>query len=133
MEWLRKLLAIALVAVFGLPLFSSLLALRAGGEEARLPACCRRNGAHHCGMSMAERQEFAVGQHRFSAPAEKCPFAPTALLPAPHVPLFSPTLAQLFFAGMTGLIAIVAQADSLRRVSRDRSRHKRGPPALFFA
>jgi len=49
-------------------------------SDSDLPACCRRNGKHHCMMSMAERSESADRAPAFSAPTEKCPYYPATVL-----------------------------------------------------
>jgi hypothetical protein len=78
---MRRLLSIALVALLGLP---SVMALLPGSDEARLPACCRRDGAHHCAMSaamMARMMEYDSRAPGFSAPSH-CPFYPAHASPA---------------------------------------------------
>lgn len=45
----RRGFSILLVLIFS---FGPLTALSAASEDASLPACCRRNGQHHCAMSM---------------------------------------------------------------------------------
>jgi hypothetical protein len=45
---MRRGFSILLILFFGLGPFSALLA---GSEDANLPLCCRRNGAHHCAMN----------------------------------------------------------------------------------
>jgi len=69
---LRRLLSIFLVAMFGLPLVSPLLALTAKSES-NLPACCRRSGQHHCMMSAGERAPLA----KHAPTAETQTFCPT--------------------------------------------------------
>lgn len=72
---MRRLLSIFLVLLFGLgPLTATLDA----SDDARLPPCCRRHGAHHCAMSdalMARMVQAASGQPFFTAPSH-CPFYP---------------------------------------------------------
>ncbi len=73
---MRRFLAILLVLFFGLgPLSATLEA----SDDAYLPACCRRHGAHHCAMAamMAatrarQRQDSTPA---FSAPST-CPYYP---------------------------------------------------------
>lgn len=48
-----------------------------GSEDARLPACCRRLGAHHCAMAMRMMMQEADQQPSFNAPAT-CPNYPGA-------------------------------------------------------
>ena len=129
MALLRKLLAITLLAFFGLPFASALSALTPK-NEANLPACCKRNGKHHCMMG-SQGSETASGEHRFTHPEEKCPYAP-ATSAAGHYPIaFGLPSTQILFSGPIGTPAAIAQAESMCRVARDRSRQKRGPPAVL--
>ena len=64
---MRRLVSILLVALFWAGPLSALLPASA---DAQLPACCRRHGAHHCAMAMAENGQTPAG-HSFS-PAH-CP------------------------------------------------------------
>jgi len=75
---MRRGFSIFLILFFGL---GPLTALAEGTEDAGLPACCRRHGAHHCDMSaqikdaqtMAMRAGLAVdATPDFSAPSS-CP------------------------------------------------------------
>jgi hypothetical protein len=98
-----------------------------------LPACCRRAGKHHCMMHMSEGNQAPSSTPQFSAQPEKCPYCP-ATLQLSHGPnaLGVPS-AQAEFSGFSGQAAAIARAESKRRISRDRSRQKRGPPALFLS
>ena len=109
--------------IFSLPLVSSLLGERMA--EAGLPACCRRDGRHHCALS-AEELTQGSGMHTVT---EKCPYTPAA--PAVVVlPSFTPSPAATIFAGLIHHPAISPQTEAQLRVSFDRVRQKRGPPAL---
>lgn len=126
---MRKLLSIVLLVVFGLPL---ILPLLASGQdtEAGLPACCRRNGKHHCMMSMNERAKLATDNSpQLRAPAEKCPYNPSVLAPTHPNSLAEPSLASAIFGGLVSHPTGFAQTEALRRISRDRSNQKRGPPS----
>lgn len=73
----RRIASILLVLLFGLGPVSPLLE----AEDARLPACCRGNGAHHCAMSaalMARMLHAEQRTHGFSAP-RACPLYRTFL------------------------------------------------------
>lgn len=68
---MRRFLSSFLLLFFGLGPLSAVLP---ASDDARLPACCRRNGAHHCAMTaemiaamMAHAQKDA--SPGFSAPA----------------------------------------------------------------
>jgi hypothetical protein len=126
---LRRFIAIALLAIFGLPFATSLLALTPR-SEANLPACCRRNGKHHCMMAMQETQTSG-DQVRLSAPPEKCPYVPGRVLQGSQQVVFD-TSSQRAFGGLVGHSAVFAQMESMWRISRDRSKQKRGPPSPFF-
>jgi len=125
-QLLRRLLSILLLAMFGLPVVSPLFALSTM-DATRLPACCRRDGKHHCMENMADRGNLTQSGTQFTAPAEKCPYCPSALV-ATHSELLAPPVASAVFASLVSHPAGVAQTESMWRISRDRSRQKRGPP-----
>lgn len=127
---LRRFISILLLAVFSLPLLVPMLAMRQDAD-AGLPACCRRNGKHHCMMSMAQRNKLVVSQDtQFKAPAEKCPFCPSSVAPAHPNLLVEPSLAAAIFGDLVSHPAGFAQTEAKRRISRDRANQKRGPPTL---
>ena len=121
---MRKLLAILLLAVFILPLAPALLAATAPAESS-LPACCRRTGLHHCSMRMAP----SSGQPTLQA---HCPFQQSSPFFAHSLsPLLIITLG-LFASLLLAHPAGIPQTESRLRIARERSRHKRGPPAVPF-
>jgi hypothetical protein len=122
-----RLLSILLLIVMGMPMASPLLALNAGAED-HLPACCRRNGKHHCAMT-ANAASTAGAQ--FRAKAEKCPMYPQASVAAPHN-VAAPPVSRAIFASLVSHPTGTAQTKSRWRVSRYRSQQKRGPPANLF-
>jgi hypothetical protein len=111
-----------LVVLFSLPLITPLLALT-GGSDANLPACCRRNGAHHC-MLLAGSSGAGVN---FSAIPQRCPAYPAVTTPV-HRGDLSLHSAALIFAEIVSHPAIKTQTLARARVAFDRSRQKRGPP-----
>lgn len=121
---MRRFLAISLLFLFGLPLVAPLFGDSVA--EASLPACCRRDGKHHCElMSTGGSDSRGAG-----AVHEKCPYTPAA--PAVLVlPSFTPSTAASIFSGITQHPATVAQTEAQLRISFDRSRQKRGPPTLL--
>ncbi|HEX7159106.1 MAG TPA: hypothetical protein VF214_08840 [Edaphobacter sp.] len=124
---MRRLLAILLLAVFGLPYASVLVAQE--GAEAGLPACCRKNGKHHCALMQTQSSD-AQGE-RITVVAEKCPYAP-AVPAALHLSLFAAPLTASVFAELVHHPAVHEQTHAKYRISRDRSRQKRGPPSLIL-
>jgi hypothetical protein len=117
---MRRLLAILLLAAFGLPTVAPLLA-QTQDPDSNLPACCRRNGTHHCALSMAAQSSNAP------TVAARCPvfpqhtavanLAPAAFL-ATHPNIKLPIAAQ----------SAVAHTKTRRRISRERTHQTRGPP-----
>jgi hypothetical protein len=109
---MRRLVSISLVLFFSLgPLAATLEA----SDDARLPACCRRHGTHHCAMTA-----------RVAAMMTESTDARTT---APHA----------LTAAAVGLPALIAQthapaaARAAARVSQIRTRSGRAPPASFLA
>jgi hypothetical protein len=111
--------------VFLAPLVLPLLA-QGMAEDANLPACCRKNGKHHCLMSMRERNQLAQNFPTVSPLPEQCPYCP-AIMTATHANVFAAPSAQAIFASLVSQPAGIAQTESKRRISEDRSRQKRGP------
>ncbi len=124
---MRRAFAVTLVLVLSLPLIAP--ALASAPDESQLPACCRRNGKHHCAMSM----ELGNIPSRYRVVSEKCPYLPFAqtplLQPHPFVSVALPASA----GPAVGPAAIVRAAEAGYRVSADHTRHKRGPPAAVVA
>ena len=120
---MRRLISIMLLLIFSLPLISPVLAL-AATSEANLPACCRRNGAHHCTGLM--RQTESSGQS-LSATPQRCPAYPAVVTSVRHGDL-SFQAASLIFAEIVSHPTLKLQTEARARVALDRSRQKRGPP-----
>ncbi len=127
---MRKLLSMLLLAVFGFPLVSPLLAMGTTANGT-LMACCRRAGKHHCAGTMLDRGSSMEEGTRLTATPEKCPFCPTGIAISHHgFPAMA--AAESAFALPVTRPSGVVQTESRLRISRDRSRRKRGPPASIF-
>jgi hypothetical protein len=129
--FVRKLVSILLMLVCGLqaaPLLEGL----SRGDKFNLPACCRRNGQHHCMMSAAERSQLTGNDRAFRLPSEKCPYCPAAMTRA-HSSSFTLPTSEAVFAALASHPAVFAQTQSRLRVSETRSRQKRGPPAVALS
>ena len=105
-----------------------------GDDESRLPACCRRNGAHNCAMSMAvarmSSQAFA-GKTIVTAPST-CPRFPGGVFTvtsSAHALAASPAALPSLNVSLNSAAAARAAA----RVSQARTRSSRAPPAQFFS
>ena len=124
---LRKLISLALLAVLSLPLIS---AVTSANPESKLPPCCRRDGKHHCSMTMAGNDAAPeTGTPAFKPAKVACASYPVAKSsPATSAFLAAPSLA---LAGpMTTEIDALAQTEARYRIAYNRARQKRGPPSL---
>lgn len=121
---MRRGTSILLLAIF---LLGSLPALL-GDNEASLPACCRRNGAHHCSMGRLRAAILASGQPIVSAPST-CPSYPgeNALTTAPLYGIAPAAAAEL---ALRTTPHTPAASRAAARVSAARARSTRGPPSL---
>jgi hypothetical protein len=122
----RRLISITLLLLFSLPLISPALAITASAG-ANLPACCRRNGAHHCMMNMQQAESSGPGV-RLSATPQRCPAYPAVVNQVQHGNLFLQA-ASLIFAEIVSHPSVKQQTLARARVALDRSRQKRGPPS----
>ena len=128
---LRRILSIAMLVMLGAQLLGSFVAVSAS-VEANLPACCRRDGKHHCGMSAMQRSAALTGMGtRVSAVGEKCPYYPKAMAGALHLP-FAPERSAAIFAGICAHPTVSPQTSARYRISFSRSRQKRGPPVSLL-
>ena len=124
---MRRLLAVALVEAFCFPLIAP--ALLAGDPQSNLPACCRREGKHHCAMPAPE--PGGASGAAFAG-------APCLLFPSPAA---IPALRSVGLANGSNAISVELAADPVARtqsetllqISFARARQKRGPPFLPLA
>jgi hypothetical protein len=120
----RRSLAISLLLLFSLPLIAPLFALQADGDG-NLPACCRRNGAHHCSLQIPGESQGM----RLSAIREKCPAYPKAVTSMKRNDLSLQT-ASLLHSDALIHPAEETQAEACARMTLYRTQQQRGPPAL---
>lgn len=125
---MRRAWAALMVLLFSFPLIAPALASRP--DESRLPACCRRNGKHHCAMQMAEAATANIPS-RLVTLSEKCPYAPFAHGPLMLPHSFTPAAQRALEGPAQGPSRIVRAAEAGYRIAADRARHKRGPPLLL--
>ncbi len=100
--------------------------LFAPDAEANLPACCRRNGKHHCMMQLMER--YGAKDIGFTSVSEKCPSIPTST-GAVHAPTSKPEAGERFYAEVVFHPACAPQTEACSRIPFLRSHQKRGPPS----
>jgi len=122
---MRRALSISLILVFWLP---ALTALLPGSEDARLPYCCRRHGAHHCEMNS---EDTGASGPVLKAPSH-CPQFPGPP-PATVAPVFVAASAPAqWLALASGIYSSVARREAAR-AGRLRAQFDRGPPSCALA
>ena len=121
---MRRALAITIVLLFGFSLTAPLFAL---DSDSSLPACCRRNGSHHCSGGMVTD----AASQAISSISPKCPNFPKAIAaPLPHS--FAPQLTRSIGTPLYARPAATPQTAARYRVSYARTRQKRGPPVILL-
>jgi hypothetical protein len=114
---MRRAAAILLVTLIGL---SPIGAAWFAGSDSKLPACCRRDGRHHCALVDAARPQGPVLGAR-------CPYFPSVRGLPTHS---GPGVAQsgLAAVSLAGHTTVKAQPESGNRAIVIRSLRDRGPP-----
>jgi hypothetical protein len=113
------LLMVTLSSALAAPLFAF-----STKREGNLPACCRKNGKHHC-MMLAMAMDPSMKQ--VAAFGERCSHFPKATTAVGNTIVFIPTTA-VFYAEILSHPARSPQTEAHYRISFDRARQKRGPP-----
>jgi hypothetical protein len=120
---MRQFQAVLLLVSFSLSLIGPVVS---ADSESQLPACCRRNGKHHCGMKQAD-DELSSGRP-INAIKRTCPDFPSG----PSGP--SGSKAPLLHRDDTIELSVLShpaghvQTEARYRISFSRSSQKRGPP-----
>ncbi len=114
---------------FSLPVILPALAL-GQDPESNLPACCRRNGAHHCMMSARQMQVLQDGHH-VSTIQSKCPLYPAAPITLHQQNLSINTAESALLDAPDSLPLKTAQIAAWACAAEAGARHKRGPPAIL--
>jgi len=127
---MRHILSILFVILFGL----GPLAAAFDGDDASLPACCRRHGEHHCAMvdaALARMVQEALSKPRFTAPS-RCPQYPTRGNAAPSTALALAHAPQTANAGIPEFLPVTPSGSRATSIHL-RTPALRGPPALTLA
>jgi hypothetical protein len=121
---MRRFPAIVLLLVaFSLSLLAPLLA---AGTPKKLPACCRRDGNHHCARNRAHTHNSGVS---ISSQAV-CPLFPPGLSAAVSAPAAdAPPVFNSIHRSTAAVPAPPGQPFSLRPIEFALAGHKRGPPS----
>ncbi len=114
-------------------------------QDAKLPACCRRAGAHHCAMSAGTTAMPMAASA--SAPdssaallpagpgissASHCPAWPRSFA-TPHSQAFAPQPSAGISAALLSAATLRSRNDALARIARLRQLSLRGPPLPSLA
>jgi len=110
-----------LLLPLGVPLFPS-------KADSSLPACCRQDGKHRCGVAVRFRQspQEPAGRTAIRSAKETCPYS--SILFGPTVPERLVVSAQVTWVRSSAFPAGIHQTVLQARISQARSHHKRGPP-----
>jgi hypothetical protein len=82
-------------------------------------------------MGMAAVSRASSKTPLLRSPAEHCPYFP-GVTTAVRSGWTALPAQQSIYAGLVSHPAVLAQTQSMWRISRDRSRQKRGPPSIFL-
>ena len=126
---MQRASAILLLVQFSLSLIAPALF---AGSDVNLPACCRKDGKHHCSMqggtSGMDDQASGAGIQGVKA---KCPSFPKGEAAPASAKAGAPVQAQVYIAAVVSYPAASAHAETQYRVSLNRAWQKRGPPSLL--
>jgi hypothetical protein len=125
---MRRGFSIFLILFFGLGPLSALID---GSEDASLPPCCRRHGAHHCAMAARMAAMAADSRPGFSVPIT-CPSYPgstLAMLTPAHALTTVPARPRIALVRAFIPVALHTAPFS----SPSRAHAGRGPPAATLS
>ena len=119
---MRRAAALLLLALFSLSLAEPVVSAAA---DSKLPACCRRGGAHRCTMGPEG------GSSGPALESVKCPFYPVGQAVRPAPTGGEAYTGSFFSAPLIGHSAVSAKAQIQCHLSFSRAGQKRGPPSLL--
>ena len=120
---MRRLLAVLLIALFGLLAVSPAFA---SDPDSNLPACCRRAGKHHC--ALASTSGAASGPALQSG--GRCPYFPGSVVTT-SPDAIAAVASRVLFAPAPRHAAVRYASQTSAIFSPDRSHQKRGPPSFL--
>jgi len=121
---MQRLVAFALAVLVGSCLILPAFALPNAASNSR--PCCRKNGAHHCGMQSDSSDASDTAGSLLNA---KCPSYPRAYV-ASSIQYYSSVNVPAMVVRYVSQPADLTQVEAGYRISHTRSRQKRGPPTL---
>ncbi len=125
---MRRVLSLVFTLFFSLGPLASCFG---SADDARLPACCRRHGTHHCTMSGMANAEQAAPKPVFAAPSH-CPLYPDSIpASASSIAALATPVAHAVIAAAQDRVLLDEQQCSKK--SPHRTCAGRGPPASTLA
>jgi len=122
---LRRISAIVLLALFSFSLIGP--ELLSADSDSTLPACCRREGKHHCAAMSGSGQTSSTGPSFRSG--GKCPFFPGSFISTSGSDAFIPVVSAAASAPLADHAALLYSAQASGHSYLTRSNQKRGPPS----
>jgi hypothetical protein len=124
---MRPVLAALLVSVFSFSLIGPALFASA---DSSVPACCRRDGKHHCAMSGMDQDAAPLSGPAMAASSAKCPYFPKGGALLPHSEAALLTACEAVWTPAAGQATIQLKPDAAYCTAFSRANQKRGPPSL---
>jgi len=128
---MRRKLSIFLILLFWL---GPLAAILPASPESRLPACCRRHGAHHCAISAAIASmsaQMSTGSAPAVTASSHCPSYPGYLV-ATTESVEALAASPVHLPPLLEKIHSLVASRGAARLSQIRTRAGRGPPSSFL-
>lgn len=125
---MRRVPAILLVLLFSYSLIGPALLV---DDHANLPACCRRDGKHHCGMAEGAMANAPSTGPAVAAARVKCPLFPGVGVLVAHSGASLATRSRTLDISIDVRFSLVACADDGYGVARGSSHLQRGPPGFL--
>jgi hypothetical protein len=117
-----------LTVVFSFPLISGAIF---ADQQSSLPACCRRDGKHHCAMMDTSSEQNEAPGAGLKGISNKCPNYPKTAAVRTFSKVLLLSASERFFAHIASHPTVQPQVEARQRISFSRSRQKRGPPILL--
>lgn len=127
---MKKILAALLVVSFSMPLT---MALAPADAESDLPACCRRDGKHACGMSKRATENPVPDGPVVRSRKNPCPHYPSGKATPAVTPLALLPDRLLVHAASSPSQILAAALGTLPQPAVSRAHRERGPPTSRFS
>jgi hypothetical protein len=122
---LRRISAILVLALFSFSLIGP--ALLSADSDSNLPACCRREGKHHCAAMSGSGQTSSTGPSFKSG--DRCPVFPGSFITSTGSDIFIPVVSAAASVPLADHAALQYLTQANCHSYPTRSNQKRGPPS----